>query len=156
MAAIDGLHLLNLVESKTRTDIKRFVDASRHTKVVGEVAYMKWVADAMELMNRTKLNNKQKKALVVALYKDLSKDDTNEYKEDFDVNSAVEFIWDAANDRFGIILRNTGCLSRCFPSCIKQVSAVSDQGKIKINVEAPDETITLKEPKVMAEEKTRG
>src|SRR4051812_8062583 len=110
------VQLLNLIDPVKRREITRFVDAFRHCQnQVTEVAHMKWVADAMELVAPTRLTNDQKKSLVVALYNDLAKDETNTFKEEFDVQSAIEFVWDASKNRFGVVLRRKGWLTNCLP-----------------------------------------
>jgi hypothetical protein len=120
---------------REQRDIKRFVDANRHVQQASEVVHMKWIAECMELISTTKLANSQKRELVVALYKDLAKDDTNNFKEDFDAQSAVQFIWDTSKDKFGIVLRRKGCLASCMPSCCTSVSTVVEKGQVKVDVQ---------------------
>jgi len=142
---MDGLQLLNLVEPIKRREIQRFVEAQRRgPNPVNEVAHMKWVADAMELMAPTRLNNDQKKKLVIALYHDLAKDATNDFKEEFDVASAIEFVWDASRNRFGVVLRRQGCLTQCLPCC-SDVSVMVQDGQVQVGVE-PLTVAAVKEP----------
>lgn len=129
---LDALKYLDAIEATKRREITRFVDAHRHVKGVTEITQMQWVADAMELMAQTRLSNPQKHDLVIALYKDMAKDDTNDYKEDFDAGSAIEFIWDATKNRFGVVIRRKGCLTSCLPACCSDVSVIDDNGQIKV------------------------
>lgn len=130
----EGLKLLDLLDALKRREITRFVDAYRHVKDnVNEIMHMQWVAEAMELMAPTPLNNVQKKTLVTSLYADLAKDDTNAFKDNFDVQSAIEFIWDASHNRFGVVIRRKGCFANCMPWC-SDVSVVSDGDQIKVNI----------------------
>lgn len=142
---MDGLQLLNLIEPTKRREITRFVEAQRHTQnAVTELTHMKWVADAMELMAPTRLSNDQKKQLVIALYHDLAKDDTNAFKEEFDVASAIEFVWDASRNRFGVVLRRRGCLAQCLPCC-SDVSVMVQDGQVQVGIE-PLAGTAVKEP----------
>lgn len=145
--ALQGMQLLDLVDPVIRREICRFVDSYRHRKGSDEINHFEWVGEAMELMKKTKLNNKEKKALVMALYRDLSKDDTNDFKEEFKIGSAVEFVWNTAKDRYGLVLRNKGCLSKCFPSCLDSVSVVSEKGDIQVSVKEAKEAKESKEAK---------
>lgn len=132
---MDGLQLLNLVPPAQRQTILRFVDAYRHTRdTVTSLSHMEWVAQAMQLMAATPLNNEQKKKLVIGLYHDLSKDDTNAFQDTFDVSAAIEFVWDVSRDKFGLVLRRKGCLTRCLPCC-SQVEVMVDRGQVHVSAQ---------------------
>lgn len=125
--------LMKKLEMTKRRDITRFVDAHRHKTHTTSVDHMKWTAEAMELVTNTKLANEEKREFVTLLYKDLAEDETNTFTDDFDIGDAVEFIWDASQQRFGVKLRRKGCFKYCFPCC-KDVSVVADVDDGKVDV----------------------
>lgn len=134
MAALDGLQLLNLVDEPHRLAIARFMADSRATTHAEDLTHVKWVTEAMRLLAPTTLANDQKKTLASALYKDLTRDQGHKaFKPDFDVQSAIEFIWDVSKNKFGIVLRRQGFLQRCLPCC-STVSVVYDQGQVQVNL----------------------
>ena len=133
-AALDGLQLLNLVDAPYRQAVDRFMADSRATTHAEDLTHMKWVTEAMRLLAPTTLANNQKKALVSALYHDLNRNDGHKaFNPDFDVQSAIEFIWDVSKNKFGIVLRRKGFLQKCLPCC-SDVSVVYDQGQVQLNI----------------------
>ena len=127
------MELLEKLTVIQQRDIKRFVDSTRYAKNVDEVTHLKWVTEAMEMLANTTLTNCEKRNLVVALYADMSKDDTNEFKETFPVKSAIELIWDVHKQRFGITVRKQGCCVGFLPCC-SDVSMVVDHGNVKVDM----------------------
>jgi hypothetical protein len=124
--------LLGKVSPGVRRDITRFVDANRHRVGVSEVESMEWTAEAMELMAKTGLSDTEKKELVTLLYQDLSDADTNDFRETFKVEQAVEFIIDVQNQKYGIKIKKTGCLSNL---CCSSASVVVDVPKKNVDVQ---------------------
>lgn len=104
------LALVKSLPSKKRRDIARFLDANRHKSVVSETEHLKFVAECMELLDDCDLKNSDKKLLVIYFYKDVSESNDNEFKEAFDVENAIEFIFDLSKGRFGIKMKKKGCL----------------------------------------------
>lgn len=137
-AANASLQYLKMLDEKKRREVTRFVDAHRHDKNITEVKKLKWVAEAMELLAATKLSNDQKRQLVLGLYQDMAKDETNDYQEDFEAQEAIEFIWDVSKDRFGIVLNNKGCFKSCFPSCCTSISVMDDGGKVTVGIKTAE------------------
>lgn len=123
--------LMNKLSPTVRRDITRFVDANRHRSGVGEVESMEWTAEAMELMAKTGLSDAEKKELVTLLYQDLSDADTNDFREAFKVDQAVEFIINVQDQKYGIKVNKTGCLSSL---CCTSASVVVDVPKKNVDV----------------------
>lgn len=127
-----ALKLLDKLTVAQRRDIVRFVDANRHQTGVTPLTYMQWCAECMELMTPTCLQNAEKRALVVALYHQMSASDCNNFDDQFNIEAAVEFVWDNNNGRYGIKVNKTGCFS-WLPCCKSvQVDYNTKTGKSEV------------------------
>lgn len=131
------MELLQLLTSSQQQQLLGFVETFRHvTDTVTEISHMKWVAAVMELVANTPLANVQKKALVTALYQNLAQDEHNAFKAEFDVESAIEFVWDASRNRFGVVVRPRGRLAQCLPCCA-DVSVTVEPGRVTVGGAPP-------------------
>ena len=128
MSAAKPSSPLDKINPKIRRDIDRFVEANRYVQQPDELAHMKFVADAMELVSTTKLSGTEKKAAVVAMYNGLAQADTNGFKLDFNIAGAVEFIWNATTGQFGIKVEHAGCCAKFLPCCADVSLSVGPQG----------------------------
>jgi len=111
------MDLLNKLENRERRDIVRFHKAHMHDENVDEVHEMKWTAEAMELVGKTKLPSNEKKKLVTELHKDLVQNPKNNFKDSFNIAGAIEFVWDTDHQRYGIRVHKKGFLEKCMPCC---------------------------------------
>jgi len=129
------LALVKNLPSKKRRDIARFLDSNRNRKIVSETEHLKWVAECMELLDDTEISNTNKKLLVIYFYKDVSESDDNEFKTEFDVENAIEFIFDLSKGRFAIKMKKKGCLENFL--CCKSftVDYNSERKSLDLNME---------------------
>lgn len=111
------MDLLQKLDKKSLRDITRFQKSHMHDTKVDEVGEIKWTAEAMELVGKTPLKHKEKKALVIALHGGLAAQNTNGFRGTFNVGGAIEFVWDTDHQRYGICVHRKGCLAKFLPCC---------------------------------------
>ncbi len=129
------MDLLDKLDAREKRDILRFHKSHFMDKEVSALEEMEWTAEAMELVSATKLKDKEKKQLVIALHADLASFTTNGFKGDFKIGKAVEFVWDTHNQRYGIRVRKKGFLKSCLPCC-SECSCVYDVDDNVMHVDA--------------------
>lgn len=126
------LLLARLPESK-RNIILWFVDAHRHDKNATELVKMQFVNQAMSIVGDTCLTNAEKKTLVMYMYQTLAANNTSGFTNEFNIDGAVEFVWDVYKGKYSLTLKKKGFLSNAL--CCASASVVIDTSSKKIKVE---------------------
>ncbi len=140
MSNIDWVALswLKQLTPTQQRDIARFVDANRNRKQVDEVSHMQWVSEALQLLSNTTFTKVQKKQVVTALYRQMASGGDvvagNDFRVAFNVDKAIDFVWDSQAKKYGLELNKKGCMS-WLPCCSSfEVAYDGSDGGFSLNV----------------------
>ena len=124
------------LKNPERGNVLRFVDSHRHDKQATELTKMQFVSQAMELVAAFNITTNEKKVLVMYMYSSLAENNDCGFSNQFDIDGAIEFVWDTYKGKYTITLKKQGFLSNAL--CCGSASVTVDTSKQTIDAKSTD------------------
>lgn len=144
----DG-ELMKKLNDKQRKQVLDYLELHKNDRKVKESDNIKIIHEGIRIIaGFVKLTEDERKKLLIHVWKELSKSDTNDYKEDYDITDVVQVLWEAG--RIGFKIPKKSIISRIIP-CFQGCSCAynTKKNEIEVDVEVSPE---LKQPEKLIDQ----